>query len=104
MKTLQRDRSSSGILSTDAYALEIVVRRAAWKWLRSRIAHFISKRIAARNARRAIQELEAMSERELRDIGLHCHDMQRTSRRQSLLSLTSPEFPILDNERWRAKR
>jgi uncharacterized protein YjiS (DUF1127 family) len=77
METRRTPGASSVLSSATSYTLELDVRRAAWRWFRAWIANLVRKRIAERNARRAILELQAMSDRQLCDIGLHCTDIQR---------------------------
>ena len=55
--------------------LEIAIRRAAWAWLRRRIA----ARIAKSTVRQTIRELSVLSNRQLRDIGLLRADIHRAA-------------------------
>jgi uncharacterized protein YjiS (DUF1127 family) len=102
METLSTSCSSKDLASPYGRAREVVVRRSVWNWFGEWIANFVRKRIAERNARRAIRELEAMSDRELRDIGLHRADIERTVRSKPLSPVAS-ELRMFDRDRqcWR---
>ena len=52
------------------YRFEAALRRAAWAWLGKRTAGALAAVAAQLSARRTVRELEILSDRELRDIGL----------------------------------
>jgi uncharacterized protein YjiS (DUF1127 family) len=99
MEKLPTGPSPSRLSSMEAHALEITVRRVAWRWVRECIASFVRKRIAARNARRALRELEAMSDRNLCDIGLDRADLER-ARGRPRSPFTSRELGFFDRNQW----
>ena len=68
-----RHRASRGFSSMDDSTLEVAVRHAAWKWFCGWIANVIHQRLV----RRTMRELQALSDRELRDIGLLRADIER---------------------------
>ena len=55
----------------------IATTAAAWRSLRERLARFLRAFAAERRARRAIRELQAMSDVELRDLSVHRSDIGR---------------------------
>jgi uncharacterized protein YjiS (DUF1127 family) len=67
-------RSSNGRRATAGYALEVELRRAAWRPLWARIAAYFRK-LADQRALGAHGGLETMSDRDLRDIGLRRADV-----------------------------
>jgi uncharacterized protein YjiS (DUF1127 family) len=75
-----------------SYELEATVRRAAWRWLIERIARFVRMLAAERTARRAIRDLEAKSDRELRDIGISRSDISHLVRQAGLSPCPEPRL------------
>ena len=89
MATLSTTRFSNRHAASSAYGLEVVVRHATWSWLPTRVAAFIERCIDAYRARRAVTCLDAtaMSDRELRDIGLRRTDVEYGSRWDALTEI-----------------
>jgi uncharacterized protein YjiS (DUF1127 family) len=69
-------RSSSGYAAPPAYAREPDERHNAWRALGTRIATFLRKLIGERRDQRGCGDLESMSDRDLRDIGLRRTDIE----------------------------
>jgi uncharacterized protein YjiS (DUF1127 family) len=69
-------RSSSGNAALPAYGREPDVRHNAWSALGTRIATFFRKFVDQRRDQRRCGDLESMSDRDLRDIGLRRTDIE----------------------------
>ena len=63
------------------YRFEAALRRAAWAWLGERTASALATVAARLGARRTIRELEILSDRELRDIGLCRAEIEQVAAR-----------------------
>lgn len=68
--TTPTSRLRSCRAATSVYARERYIRRIAWRTLHTRIATFIRNLLDERRTRQARGDLESMSDRDLRDIGL----------------------------------
>jgi uncharacterized protein YjiS (DUF1127 family) len=79
--------------------LQGTVHRAAWRWLIERIARFVRMLAAERTAPRAIRDLEANNDRELRDLGISRSDILRVVRQTGLSPCPEPRL-FDDAPRW----
>jgi uncharacterized protein YjiS (DUF1127 family) len=71
---------SSTLRQAHMYRLEAAVRRAAWAWFREQVG----ATVARYKARRTIRVLGALSDGQLRDIGLFRGDIERVAAETSL--------------------
>ncbi|MET0679907.1 MAG: DUF1127 domain-containing protein [Burkholderiales bacterium] len=63
----------------DVYRFEAAVRRTAWAWLGERVGAVVARY----KARRTIRVLSALSDGQLRDIGLFRGDIERVAAKTS---------------------
>ena len=103
MATLPITRTS-GPTDTPASALETAVRRLAWRRLGTRIAAYIRKHLHKEHAWRGRLELEAMTDHELRDIGLCRMDVLGLSRAEVRFPIEIAGFDLRARESSSARR